>query len=173
MESVTAGSDGVPEVNLYPHDMTPGNFGLLNLPSSSGADAATHKEQIENGVQPEDIEPDFGSTEVTFYDESGDPMTHILAGNPGLESSLQSALQARVGDVIAFLLHDQVVDVGNNTEYRVVGIRFGRLMDVKLTGNPHQTGLWIQPTIYAGDGIHVDKNAPSSGGTMGRLVLGR
>ncbi len=173
METVTDGADGVGEINLYPYDATPGNFGLLNLPSTSGSDAATHKDQIENGVLPEDIEPDVGGPEFTFYDADGGPITYILNGNPGIEVALKDSLDLRIGDVIGFLLHDQATDTGSNTDYHIVGIRFGRLMGHRLTGGPVHQGVWIQPAVYAGNGVRVDKDAPSSGGMMGRLVLVR
>ena len=169
--SVTSGADGVRETNLYPHDVAPGNFGLLNLPSDSPSDATAHKEQIDNGVQPEDIESDIGGTEFTFFDEDGNPITYTLGGNPGLEVTLKANLENRVGDVVAFLLHDAATEGGSNTEYHIVGIRFGRLMAHSLNKKPN--GIWIQPTVYAGNGLRIDKSAPSSGGTMGRLVLGR
>lgn len=173
MQTVTDGADGIGEVNLYPYDATPGNFGLLNLPSTSGSDASTHMDQIENGVPPEDIEPDIGGPEFTFHDAEGNPVTYILNGNPGMEVSLKASLELRVGDLIAFLLHDQATDTGSNTDFRIVGIRFGRLMDERLVGGPVHQGIWIQPVIYAGNGLRVDKNAPSSGGLVGRLVLVR
>jgi len=173
MDTVTEDPDGIGEVNLYPYDPTPGNFGLLNLPSSTGSDAATHKDQIDYGVPPEDIEPDIGSSTFTFSDADGNPVTYDLAGNPGLEVTLKANLDNRVGDVIAFLLHDEATDTGANTMFHIVGIRFGRLMYSQLTGGPAHQGVWIQPVIYAGNGIHVDKNAPSTNGTMGRLVLAR
>jgi hypothetical protein len=87
--------------------------------------------------------------------------------------TLESNIEGRIGDIIGFLLHDQAAEVGANTEYHVVGIRFGRLMATRLAGPPSSIGVWIQPAVYAGNGVRVDKRAPSSGGTMGRLVLAR
>lgn len=171
--SVMSGADGIREINLYPHDVGPGNDGLLNLPSSTPNGVPELRDQIDYGVQPEDIEEDIGGTEFKFVDDDGDPMIYTLDGNPGFKTTLESNIEGRVGDVVGFLLHDQATGTGSNLTYRIIGIRFGRLMDVKLSGNPNARGVWIQPAIYSGPGLRLDKDVPSSGGTMGRLVLAR
>ena len=169
---VTSGADGVREINLYPHDVGPGNDGILNLPSSSSNGTPEIREQIENGVQPEDIELDIGGSEITFVDESGDPTTYTLDGNPGFIATLESSIETRIGDVIAFLLYDQTNGAGgNNLTYRITDIRFGRVLGVSLKQKPR--GIWIQPTIYSGGGVRLSTGAASSGGMTGRIVLAR
>ena len=74
---------------------------------------------------------------------------------------------------MGFFLHDNVVLSGSNAIYTITEIRFGRVMDINLTGAPSTRGLYIQPVSYAGGGVRIDPDAPSSGGLVGRLVLAR
>ena len=60
---------------------------------------------------------------------------------------------------------------GANTSYTIVDLRFARVMDVKLNGNPKY--FRIQPVIYSGEGVGTGPNAPSTGGLIGRVVLAR
>ena len=81
-------------------------------------------------------------------------------------------IEAKVGDVVAYLLHDQVQNNGANTEYRIVGVRFGRVMGVNVEDS-NRRGLWLQPVVYNGTGIKLDPAAPSTDGMIGRVVLAR
>ncbi|MGD2109479.1 MAG: pilus assembly protein TadG-related protein [Phycisphaerae bacterium] len=170
--TVNSGADGVREINLYPLDLVPGNFGLLNIgrgDESSGGVA----DHIVNGVPPEDLEAEIGTSELTFSDGAGNPVTHSITGNPGMKSTLESDIELRVGDVVAFLLHDQAVESGSNATYRITSIRFGRVMDVMIQGSSKTRGLWIQPVSFYGAGVKTSPLAASTGGTVGRIVLVR
>ena len=107
------------------------------------------------------------------FDDSGNPVTHDITGSPGLDAGLTDAIEQMVGEEVAFFLHNNVVDSGANAIYTITQIRFGRLMDILLTGPPDQRGLYIQPISYAGGGVQIDPDAPSSGGLVGRTVLAR
>lgn len=171
-DSVSSGGDGFVEVIAFPGDSAPGSRGLLNIgvPNQSSSELAY---QIENGVAPEDFEIEIGTSALTFVDADGAPSTYQITGNPGLKASLEGALLTRVGQVIAFFVHDSVSDSGSNTTYRIVGIRFGRIMEVHLKDSHANRGIWIQPTTYSGAGVITSVNAPSSGGVAGKLVLAR
>jgi len=171
-DTITEGSDGVREIDLFPGDLAPGNFGLLNIGTPNQGEPAL-AEQIENGVTPEDMEAETGSADLTFYNGNSSPMTYNITGDPGLKSSLESNIATRIGDVIAFLLHDQVTEQGSNATYQITGIRFGRVMDVELNGPPSGKGLWVQPAIYNGSGVKLSGTAASTGGMVGRIVLVR
>ncbi len=171
-DSVSSGSDGVGEINLYPYNLAPGNFGLLNIATlNQGLPAMAT--QIENGVTGADLQAEIGTSDLIFYDSEGDPVHYHVTGNPGMTVGLTPSVDARVGDVVAFLLHNRVTGTGSNSVYRITGIRFGRVMDIQLTGQEETQGLWIQPTTYAGSGVIISENAPSSGGVAGRIVLAR
>lgn len=169
-DSVTGGSDGIREIDLYPNNLAPGNFGLLNIGTPNQGVPAL-RDQIENGVTEGDLQTETGSSELTFVDGSGSPVTYNISGDPGLKASLESSIDTRVGMVIAFLLHDGVTGSGANSSYHITGVRFGRVMDVNLNGT--SKGLWIQPVIYSGADVRIQTNAPSSGGLTGRIVLAR
>lgn len=169
---VWAYPDGISEVNLYPYNMVPGNFGLLNIGSpNQGVPALS--DQIENGVSPADMEAEVGTSELSFYNDDGSSNTYQITGDPGMKSALKAALEERIGNVVAFFLHDAVAGTGSNSEYQIANMRFGRVMMVRLTGSPSQRGLWIQPVSYNGAGVRVGGGAPSSDGLVGRLMLAR
>jgi hypothetical protein len=62
---------------------------------------------------------------------------------------------------------------GQNAVYRIVGMRFGRVMHIDLHGQPDNKRLVIQPTPYTGEGIIVIHYAPTTDGQVGRLRLVR
>lgn len=169
---VQSAKDGVSEVQLYPDKLAPGNYGLLNIgtPNQSTTGLET---QILNGVGPSDLQTETGSTELTFFDDSGDEQTYEMTGNPGLKASLEDAIDKRVGDIVGFFLHDSVSGTGSGTTYRITGIRFARVMDVSLQGSSSQRGLWVQPVTYLGPGVITIPGAPTSDGVAGRIVLAR
>ncbi len=171
--------DGIREIRLYPYPLSgdgyeegDGNFGVLNIGSGNQGLLAL-RDQITDGVPPEDFEAEVGTSELTFYDDSGDPVTYEITGSPGLDAGLTDAIEQMVGEEIAFFLHNDVILSGANAIYTITQMRFGRLMDIRLTGPPDQRGLFIQPISYAGGGVQIDPDAPSSGGLVGRTVLAR
>lgn len=177
-KTVFNGPDDIREVRIYPYPLSgsgsegDGNFGFLNIGTGhQGVDA--EREQILNGVTTTDLEMEIGTPNATFYDDEGAPVTYEITGSPGMETTLQDTVRFVVGDVIGFFLHDNVALNGSNSIYTITGIRFGRVMDIRLTGPPHQRGLWVQPVTYVGTGVDIDPNAPSTNGMLGRIVLVR
>lgn len=176
---ITTTSDGIREVRLYPYPLSgsgyeegDGNFGVLNIGTGNqGVEAEV--QQILNGVSAADFEMEVGTSELTFFDGAGYPVTYDITGSPGMESALKDAMSQLIGQVVGFFLHDNVVLSGSNAVYTISEIRFGRVMDVRLVAAPIQRGVYIQPVSYAGGGVRIDPNAPSSGGLVGRLVLAR
>jgi hypothetical protein len=171
-ESVATGPDGIPEINLYPFNVAPGNFGLLNIGSPNQGVPAL-QDQIENGVSSDDMESETGASELVFYDEDGSPITYDITGSPGLKTALEGTIADRIGDVVAFFLHEGTAQQGANAVYTISSVRFGRIMDIELNGPPAGRGLWIQPVSYNGGGVIISDSAPSSNGLVGRLVLAR
>ncbi|MHC4695528.1 MAG: pilus assembly protein TadG-related protein [Planctomycetota bacterium] len=178
-DTISSGWDGIREIRLYPYPLSgsgyeegDGNFGTLNIGTGNqGVDAEVV--QILNGVPPSDFEMEIGTSDLTFFDEAGASVTYNITGSPGMESSLKDALGTTVGTVVGFFLHDNVILSGANATYTISEMRFGRVMDISLTGPPSQRGLFIQPVTYAGSGVRIDHNAPSTGGLLGRLILAR
>ncbi len=169
---VFAKPDGTIEIRLYPDKLAPSNYGLLNIGTPNQSTTALI-EQIKSGVSEGDIELEIGHSKLTFYDEDGDPTGYTITGNPGLKSSIESAIKTRIGDIVAFFVHDQVSKSGSNTKYHVVGLRFARVMNVMLQGSSNKRGLFMQPVSYSGPGIITVAGAPSSGGNAARVLLVR
>ena len=167
---VDSSPDGINEMILFPLSPAPGNFGRLNIGVGNQGEPAV-AEQILNGVTPEQLEAEIGSTELVFADVNSNPVTYEITGNPGITNGLIPELETKIGEVVSFLLYSTAVDVGSNTIYTIVGVRFGRVMEIKLTGNPADRGIFLQPVVAADPGVHTGPTGISSGGQIGRLVL--
>lgn len=175
----TGSGDGIREIRLYPYPLSgsgytegDGNFGVLNIGTGNQGLQAL-RNQIINGVTAQDFVDEVGTSDLTFYDDDGDPVTYQISGSPGLDGGLAGDIDAIQGEIVAFFLHTNVILSGSNAEYTIVDVRFGRVMDIKLTGAPSGRGLYIQPVSYSGSDVIIDPNAPSSGGMVGRVVLAR
>ncbi len=171
-DQVSTGPDGEVELRLYPDKLAPGNYGLLNIGTPNQGKTAL-SDQITSGVSSDDLEVEIGSPELTFYDDDGDPVGYTISGNPGLKSTLEADIKSRIGDVVAFFVHDNVMESGSNVQYHVTGIRFARVMYVLLQGSSPKRGLWMQPVSYNGPGIITIPGAPSSDGNAGKIMLVR
>jgi len=185
--TVMGTGDGINEIRLFPWKWTDedkatgnvqdgndasGNFGTLNV-GVGNQGTMTVEDQIINGIDADDLEAEFGTDTLLFVDEYGDAQTYISTGNPGLSTGMKDELDARIGDVVGFFIHNDSYDNGSNADFVITGVRFGRVMDVKITGNPNQRSLVLQPVAYTDDYIIIDESAPSTGGQMGRIVLVR
>ena len=168
--TIDTSSDGLPEVDPYPIKSSPGNFGLLNigLPSMGTPGLADH---ITNGVPPEDFVTEIGTSEVVFYQDDGTPVTYDIGGDPGITASLEPSFATHLGEPVSFFLHDSVTGTGSGSVYHIVGMRWGRLMDVSLKSGTKQ--IIIQPMTYYGSGVRTTPGAPKSGGVAGKLMLAR
>ncbi len=178
---VSRSSDDVFEVKLYPYKLSgsettqeefegSGNFGILNIGVENQGQPPV-AEQIEASVTADDLEAEVGARTLEFYDNDGNSQSYNMTGNPGLKASLNSPLESRVGDVVGFFVHTDVTLNGSNAEYKIVGIRFGRLMDVRLNGKDKY--LIVQPVLYSGPDIITDPDAPSTDLEVSRLLLAR
>lgn len=171
-QQITGGADGIKEIWIYPNGPDVGNFGTLNVGLiQQGTDQLGG--QVENGLNEGDLIAEVGTDNMVFYDDAGNPQTYTITGNPGISGGLIDNIEARLGDVVGFFLHDQTTAEGANYEYQIVDIRFGRLMEVKLNGNPSIRRVVIQPAVYNGPGIQTDPNAPGSDGMIVALRLNR
>jgi hypothetical protein len=176
-DAVHATSDGVREVRLFPwsnnsSDAGSGTFGVLNIGTpNQGLPGVI--DQITNGVQPSDLEAEVGAPTLMFIDASGDPVTYQMTGGTGLGSGMDSALLTRVGDIVAFFLHDGFVQDGSNTIFTIVDLRFGRVMHVDLSGALDNRRIVIQPVNYTGGGVQTDPDAPPTNGQVAVITLVR
>lgn len=179
-DGVANGGDGIREVKLYPWKESgggggsssegSGNFGVLDFPSG-GASAVANR--IRNGISEAEMIQAIGTTNPTYVNDAGEPTTYSISGKTGGMSSMKDDLDTRVGDVVGFFVHDSLTSSGTNTSFRNVGIRFGRVMHVNLTGSQSQRALVIQPVTYTSDAVSISANARPTGGQVGRVVLVR
>lgn len=167
-------ADGSREIVLFPYATGggdgAGNFGLLNVGNPSQG-VPLLREQILNGITPENLEAEIGTSQLTFVAGSGAPITYEITGSPGMKGGVSAAVDARIGDVVGFFVHSALVGTGSNAVYTIVTIRFGRVMEVRLTGSPANRRIRVQPAVWSDPGVQIDPNAPSSGGLVGRIVL--
>lgn len=169
---ITQSSDDIPEVKLFPYPLSgsedgSGNFGYLNI-GNTNQSANTEQIQITEGISPDEIESSFGTNQLLFNGQ-----TYPVNGSPGLTASSEDEISSRIGDIVGFFLHNQVILNGSNAIYTITGIRYGRIMAVNLNGSLNTKHFYIQPVIYGGNDVILDPSAPSSEGLIGQLVLSK
>jgi hypothetical protein len=171
--------DGILEIRIYPWKESGqdgvegmegcGNFGTLNVGIGDQGTSGV-EEQIANGITAEQLEAEFGVSEIDFEEDGGD-VDLLCTGNPGLSVGFKDTLEARIGDVIGFFLHDDLDDNGSNATYHLCAIRFGRIMEIDLTGNPDTRIVRVQPAPYTSGNVIIEDPAPPTDGMVGRIVL--
>jgi Flp pilus assembly protein TadG len=142
--TVSAGSDGVLEVNLYPTGsnlMPPGNRGTVDLgsPNNSTADLTR---QIRYGLNEFDLSF-FPNGEIRT--DNG-PLA--INGDTGLSAGIKDDLEAIKGQPRAIPIFTSVSGPGNNATYTVVKFVGIRILYVKLTGSPSQKSVVVQPAPF-------------------------
>lgn len=145
-DDVSTGSDGIPEVNIYPDAnsaMPPGNRGTVDIgsPNNSTTDL---KRQIVSGINAYDLSF-FPNSEIRFNSQG----VLYLNGDTGISAGIESSLKAIIGNVGAIPIFITVSGPGNNAEYTIVKFVGVRVMAVKLTGGPTQRYLRVQPAPYS------------------------
>ena len=160
--NVSGGGDGIPElVGAYPHEAEAGNFGLVNLSASGGANADV-SHWILNGASPADL-ASFGPQGLQAT--PGAPAT--LDGNPGLDSSNVADFAAIIGQPRIVPLYASNAGEGANATYSIVG--FAGATVVCATGHGSHISIILQPALV------VDSTAVSnpSAATVGGFVYPR
>lgn len=177
--------DGIHEIKLFAEKLGPsedpdndgaGNFGVLHIGSGS-LGTSTIVNQIENGISADDLIDMTGEPMIKFFNQvSAEPVVYSavsydILGDPGLKTGMENAMQAKVGKVIGFFIHDGVVQTGSNATFNIVGMRFGRVMSIELHGE--DKAIVIQPVPYYGPDILTSPHVPSTGRLLGTLQLVR
>jgi Flp pilus assembly protein TadG len=136
---VTQGSDGIPEVNLYPQGTgAPGNRGTVDFgnPNNTTPDL---QRQILDGLNAEDLSYLGGSIQ---FDENGEL---ILNGDTGISAAIKSSLETIKGEPRMIPIFDSVAGTGNNANYTITAFTGIRILKVKLTGSMATKVVIIQP----------------------------
>jgi hypothetical protein len=136
---VIPGSDGVPEVNLYPQGTgSPGNRGTVDI---GGQNNSTNDiaRQILHGISAEDLAA-LGKPLV--LDSSG---TMTLNGDTGISAGVKDELASIVGQKRIIPIFSSVSGNGNNASYNIVAWVGIRILDVRLTGAMKSKYVYVQP----------------------------
>jgi Flp pilus assembly protein TadG len=153
-KTISAGADGVKEVNLFPQGTgSPGNRGTIDIGGSNNSTSDIAR-QILNGVSPADLAHHGGKLE---FDENGELE---LNGDTGISAGVKDELASIAGEPRLIPIFSQVQGPGNNAQYTIVHWAGVRIMDVKLTGSMSQKRVIIQPCPMI-----VQGSIPSSTGT--------
>ncbi len=147
--TVSPGSDGIEELNIYPGSaaagqLPPGNFGTVDIGPSNNS-TADLSDQIVNGVSEDDLAV-FGG-ELRF----GPDGTLTLNGDTGLSAGIKDDLTAIIGQPRAIPLFTTVAGPGNNANFTIVGWAGMRILYVKLTGSMSGKKVIVQPAMLIDD----------------------
>ncbi|HEX7446514.1 MAG TPA: TadG family pilus assembly protein [Pirellulales bacterium] len=156
--TVSSGSDGVLEVNLFPQGTgSPGNRGTVLV---GGNGTSTLVRQIENGLSVSDLSSYGGKLQL---DSTGNL---YLPAKPGISAGTKDALASIIGQVRIIPIFSSVSGNGGNATYDIVGFGGVRVMDVNLTGSMSSKHLTVQPApIYTLGAIGVGGSGSGSGTT--------
>ncbi len=139
--AVTAGADGVKEVDLYPlasGKTTAGNRGTVDIGSSNNSTADLSR-QILYGINDADMAY-FGGQ---FNWSSG---TITLNGDTGLSAGIKNELTTIKGKPRMIPIFTSVSGPGNNANYVITKFVGIRILHVQLTGN--QKKVVVQPASF-------------------------
>lgn len=153
--AITAGGDGIFELNLYPGagdgQLPPGNFGTVDIGSSNNSTADISR-QIRYGVNEADLAYFGGEFSL------GSDGYIMVNGDTGLSAAIKDDLEAIRGLPRAIPLFDEVSGNGNNSMFRVVGFAGIRIMYVRLTGAMRSKQVIVQPCYVISDNVITGGN---------------
>ncbi|HOW69142.1 MAG TPA: TadG family pilus assembly protein [Phycisphaerae bacterium] len=148
-QTVTAGSDGISEFNLYPgagvDQLPPGNFGTVDLGAPTNATTAIAR-QIVYGLNETDLAYFGGEIKL------GADGTLLLNGDTGLSAGFSDELAAIVGKQRIIPIFSRVDGYGENAMFTIMGFGGIRILNVKLTGAMNKKQVIIQPEYFVENG---------------------
>jgi hypothetical protein len=150
-KAVNSGSDGIPELKIFPEKanpsngknkgtgITPGNFGTVDIGNNNNA-APDLLRQIREGPSANDLAHTGGALEL-------DPVTGTLDlnGDTGVTASMKSALDDILGQPRTILLYSAVGGQGNKTWFTICGFAGVRVVSFDMTGQDKY--ILVQPTV--------------------------
>jgi Flp pilus assembly protein TadG len=166
-EAYSAGSDGVPEGNLYPQDTgAPGNRGTVDIGSNNNSTDDIAR-QILHGVSPSDLAFHGGKLEF------GPDGTLTLNGDTGISAGVMDELASIRGQPKIIPIFSTVQGPGNNAQFTIVRWAGVRILDVKLTGSNSTKRVIIQPASVIAKGVIPSDDANDSQFVYSTVVLAR
>lgn len=164
-KTVSPGSDGWPEVNLYPTGTgSPGNRGMVDIGSSNNSTADIAR-QILYGINANDLAHHGGKIE---FDANG---KLYLNGDTGISAGVKDELATIKGRPRTIPIFTAVNGPGNNAIYTIVAWQGIRIMDVKLTGPMNKKCVTIQMAPVVGRGIIPSETTGTSSYVYSPAIL--
>lgn len=155
-KTVSSGSDGVKEANLFPQGTgSPGNRGTVDIGSSNNSTSDIAR-QITSGISASDMAAMGGSIQF------GADGTLHLNGDTGISAGVKDELASIVGKTRFIPIFRTVVGPGNNADYTIVKFVGVRVLAVKLTGSSSSKYVMVQPANVIAKGAIYDPNAPAT-----------
>lgn len=166
--SVSSGSDGVLEVNLYPQGTgSPGNRGTVDIGGSNNSTNDIAR-QIVDGISRQDI-LDLGKP--LDLSELGQ-MT--LNGDTGISAGVKDELASIIGQKRIIPVFSSVSGNGNNANYTIVKWVGVRILHVKLTGKMSGKQLIVQPApVVCSGGNYATEGSNWSDFVLSPVMLAR
>ncbi len=156
-EQVSAGGDGIKEVNLYPQSTgSPGNRGTVDIGGGNNSTSDLAR-QIVDGISRQDM-LDLGKP--LEFDSNG---KLDLNGDTGISAGVKDELASIKGKTRIIPIFEVVSGNGNNANYTIVQWAGVRILDVKLTGSMSSKRVIIQPAnVVTRHGIKQDDSGTKS-----------
>lgn len=148
-KAITAGSDGVREVKLFPtKGNSPGNFGTVDIGDANNSTADIAR-QILYGPNKADFDKMGGKIEL------GSGGTLVLQGDTGISAGVKDEMTSIKGQPRVIPLYQApVTGNGNNSRYTIVRWAGCVILDVQLTGGNKyvtiQPEFAVDSTAYGG-----------------------
>jgi Flp pilus assembly protein TadG len=162
---ITAGSDGLVEVNLFPQGTgSPGNRGTVDIGGSNNSTSDIAR-QIVDGISPSDF---AALGKPLEFDADG---KLYLNGDTGISAGVKDELASIKGQPRAIPIFATVSGNGNNANYTIVKWQGIRIMNVKLTGSMSQKNVMIQVAPMLLKGIVPSTATGTSSSVYSPVVL--
>ncbi|MCH5377139.1 MAG: pilus assembly protein TadG-related protein [Planctomycetes bacterium] len=160
-QTVCYGPDGAYEVDLFPIDLGPGNFGTIDIGSANNSSSDLSR-QILYGPDASDFA--YYPNNTLQFDENG---VLIMNGDTGISAAIKDELNAITGQPRILPLHAMVWGNGNNASFQIVAFVGVTIVDARLNGALSKKYVKIQPCFT------VDDTAIAGGqdGTSSRFIL--
>lgn len=153
---VTAGSDGIREVNLYPQGTgSPGNRGTVDIGGANNSTADIAR-QIVYGISDSDIQA-LGK-DLKFNTDG----TMTLNGDTGISAGVKDELASIIGQPRIIPIFSSVTGNGNNANYTIVKWVGVRILKVTLTGALSKKAVIIQPAPIISRNALISNSATST-----------
>ncbi|NUQ64890.1 MAG: hypothetical protein HUU20_20695 [Pirellulales bacterium] len=148
--TVSSGSDGIPEIKMYPIDSGAGNWGTVDIGNNNNSTADLVR-QICYGVSSSDLAAFGGALEL-----NGSTDSVTLNGDTGISAGMKSALATIIGQPRTIPLYSTAKGTGNNRNYQIVGFAGIRIVEVNFSGSNKfirvQPAYVVDPTAISNSG---------------------